>query len=266
MNKKNLQYKKLLNQKGIKPITCLTAYTKSISKILDGKVDIILVGDSLGTTLYGMKNTQSVTLQMIKDHGKAVTENIKKSLSVIDMPFNTYHNKRIALKNAKEIKNYTNCHFLKLETDKNNIDIVKYLTKKGFDIVGHIGVNPQKYKNFNKIRSVGKTQKESQSLISQAISLEKAGAKLIVLECIKKDLAKKITNIIKIPTIGIGSSKYCDGQVLVINDILNIDADEKKPRFVKKYINLKKIISAAIDSYTKDVKRKKFPSKKHTYL
>ena len=266
MNNIKSKYQILLNKKNIKPITCLTAYTISIAKIIDGKVDLVLVGDSLGTVLYGMKNTQSVTLQMIKEHGKVVAKNIKKSLCIIDMPFNTYNSKYTALKNAKEIIEYTKCNFLKLETDEQNIEIIKHLTDNGINVVGHIGINPQKFKNFSKIKSVGKTEKENKSLMSQAINLERAGAKFIVLECVKQDLAKKITSAINIPTIGIGSSKYCDGQVVVINDILNIDSSFKKPRFIKQYMNLKKAISDAVDNYAKDVKDKKFPSKKHSYL
>ena len=127
MNK--LKYEKLLKQKKIKPITCLTAYTISIAKILDGKVDLILVGDSLGTVLYGMKNTRQTTLQMMKEHGKAVVNNVKKSATIIDMPYNSYQNKKQALKNAKEIIKYTKVDLIKLETDEKKIKIVKHLTK-----------------------------------------------------------------------------------------------------------------------------------------
>ena len=129
--------------------------------------------------------------------------------------------------------------------------------------MGHVGLLPQYSKSF---KLKGKSMNQKKKIFEDAIALSESGVFAIVIECVVEDLAKKITNNVKVPTIGIGSSKYCDGQVLVINDILNIDADEKNPRFVKKYINLKKIISAAIDSYTKDVKSKKFPSKKHTYL
>ena len=261
-----ITYHKLLNQKNIKPITCLTAYTKSIAKILDGIVDIVLVGDSLATVLYGMKNTQSVSLEMINHHGKAVVQNIKKSLTIIDMPYNTYKNKYQALKNVKKVIRYTKSSFIKIETDKKNIEIVNYLTKNKINVVGHIGITPQKFNDFKKIRSVGKTIKEEKALISLAINLEKAGAKFIILECIKLNVARKITRLLKIPTIGIGSSKYCDGQVLVTNDMLNIDKNETKLRFVKKYSNINGVIKNAVKKFSKDVKNKKFPSKSFSYL
>ena len=261
-----ITYKKLLAQKKIQPITCLTAYTKSIAKILDGKIDLILIGDSLGTVLYGMKNTQSVSLQMIKAHGKAVVQQVNNSITIIDMPYKTYRNKKEALKNAKNILNYTKADFIKLETNNKNVAIVKYLTKNKIDVVGHIGVTPQKFSNFNKIKSVGKTLQEEKNLLSLASKLENAGAKFIVLECIKLRVAKKITNVLDIPTIGIGSSKYCDGQVLVINDLLYQDYKEPKLKFVKKYSNLNKIIEKAIKKFAKEVKIKKFPSKNYSYL
>ena len=256
----------MLKQKKIKPITCLTAYTISIAKILDGKVDLILVGDSLGTVLYGMKNTRQTTLQMMKEHGKAVVNNVKKSATIIDMPYNSYQNKKQALKNAKEIIKYTKTDLIKLETDEKKIKIVKHLTKNKINVVSHIGVTPQKYSNFNKIKIVGKNNKESQSLITLAKNLEKAGSKFIVLECMKQSVAKKITNLLKIPTIGIGASKYCDGQVLVINDLLNLDSEQKKPKFVKKYTNLEKIISTAVKKFTTDVLKRRYPSKKYSYF
>ena len=216
MNKK--KYKNLIKQKGNKPITCLTAYTKSIAKILDGEVDIILVGDSLANVLYDMKNTQEVTIKMMKDHGKAVCNNVIKSITVIDMPYNTYTNNKQALKNAKSILSHTKADLIKLETDGKNFDVIKYLINKKINVVGHIGVTPQKFKHFKKMKSVGSNKRETNSLISLAINLQEAGVKFIVLECIKDLVAKKITNTLTIPTIGIGSSKYCDGQVLVIND------------------------------------------------
>ena len=263
---KKISYKKLLNQKNRKPIVCLTAYTKSIAKILDGKLDLVLVGDSLGTVLYGMKNTQSVTIQMMKDHGKAVVQNIKKSLTAIDMPYNSYKNKKQALKNAKEILNYTKADFIKLETSYKDIETISYLNQNKINIICHIGVRPQIFKDFKKIKSVGKTNFESKSLISLGKKLQNAGAKFILLECVKAQTAKEITNSLKIPTIGIGSSKHCDGQILVINDLLDLDPTINKPKFVKKYSNLEKVISKSIKLFANDVLQGKFPLKKHTYI
>lgn len=259
-----INYTKLLSKKNLEPITCLTAYSKPLANILDGRVDLILIGDSLGTTLYGMKNTQNVTLEMMKNHGKAVVKNTKYSMTVVDMPYNTYRTKKEALKNAFDILNYTKADFIKIENDGKNIEIVKYLSENNIKVISHIGVTPQKFSDFSKIKSVGKNINDTNSLLKLSAQLEDAGSKLIVLECISLSLAKKITDKLSIPTIGIGSSKNCDGQVLVIDDILNIDKN-KKPKFVKKYANIEKNIQNAVNKFVKDVKNKKFPSQKHSY-
>ncbi len=260
-----INYQNLLLKKKLEPLTCLTAYSKSQAKILDGRVDLILIGDSLGTTLYGMKNTRSVTLQMMKNHGKAVVSNTKNSMTIIDMPYNTYNNKKKALKNSLDLLKYTKADFLKIETDNKNIDIVEYLTKNKIKVISHIGVTPQKFSDFKKIRSVGKNIKDTKNLLSLAKKLEGAGSKFIILECIGTNASKKITNSLSIPTIGIGASKYCDGQVLVIDDILNLDSKSKKPKFIKTYTNIEKNIINAVNSFSKDVRNRKFPSKKYSY-
>jgi 3-methyl-2-oxobutanoate hydroxymethyltransferase len=212
-----------------------------------------------------MKNTRSVNLEMMKNHGRAVVTNTKKSITIIDMPYKTYRNKREALKNALDILTYTRADFIKIETDIKNINIVKHLSKNNIKVVSHIGVTPQKFSNFSKIRSVGKNLNESKNLIKLAIKLEEAGSKLIVLECIEMNTAKEITNILTIPTIGIGASKYCDGQVLVIDDIINLDSSNHKPKFIKAYANIEVNIINAVKNFTKEVKNKKFPSKKNSY-
>ena len=251
--------------KDIRKITCLTASTSSIAEIIDKYVDIILIGDSLGMTIYGMKNTQSVTVDMMKNHGRAVYNSSSKAFTIIDMPYLSYKNKKEALKNAKILLKHTKCQSIKLETDETNVEIVNHLTKNKIKVVSHIGITPQKYKSLKKIHSVGKTDKEKIKIFDLAINLEKAGSCMIVLECINENLAQKITKRLKIPTIGIGASLACDGQVLVTNDILNISNLEKKPRFIKTYVNLKNVIEKAIKKYVSDVVNKKFPRKKNTY-
>ena len=260
-----INYKKLLLKKNKDPISCLTAYSKALANILDGNVDLILVGDSLGTTLYGMKNTRSVNLQMMKNHGRAVVSNTKKSMTIIDMPYKTYRNKKEALRNARHVLAYTKADFIKIETDNKNVDIVKHLSKNKIKVVSHIGITPQKFSDFSKIKSVGKNLDESKSLIKLAKKLEEAGSKFIVLECIEMNTAKKITNKLSIPTIGIGASKYCDGQVLVIDDIINLNSNNYKPKFIKTYTHIEENIINAVKNFTKDVKSKKFPSKKYSY-
>tara|TARA_B100000676_G_scaffold15461_1_gene13779 strand:- start:870 stop:1316 length:447 start_codon:yes stop_codon:yes gene_type:complete len=135
-----ISYKSLIQKKNNIPITCLTAYSKPLAKILDGKVDLILIGDSVGTTIYGMKNTRSVNIDMMKNHAKAVVKNTKNSMTIVDLPYNTYRNKREALKNANYILRNTNADFIKIETDLRNVDIVKYLTDNNIKVVSHIGV------------------------------------------------------------------------------------------------------------------------------
>ncbi len=212
-----------------------------------------------------MKNTRSVTLEMMKIHGKAVVKNTKTSMTIIDMPYNTYPNKREALKNAKDILSFTKADFIKIETDKKNVGIVKYLSNNNIKVISHIGVTPQKFSDFSKIKSVGKNITQSNKLIELAKELESAGSKFIVLECISLSTAKKITNKLSIPTIGIGASKNCDGQVLVIDDILNFDSKSKKPKFVKNYTNIDKVIKVAVKKFVKEVRSKKFPSFHESY-
>ena len=260
-----INYKKLLLKKNKEPISCLTAYSKPLANILDGNVDLILIGDSLGTTLYGMKNTRSVNLEMMKNHGKAVVSNTKKSMTIIDMPYKTYRNKKEALNNALDILAYTKADFIKIETDIKNIDIVKHLSKNKIKVISHIGITPQKFSDFSKIKSVGKNYKDEKELLNLATKLEQAGSKFMVLECINQSVAKNITNILSIPTIGIGSSKYCDGQVLVIDDILNFNSKTKKPKFVRNFVNIEENITKAVNNFVKSVKNKNFPLQKHSY-
>ena len=256
---------KILDKNFSKPISCLTAYSPSIANILDGNIDLILVGDSLGSTLYGMKNTQGVTIEMMKNHGAAVNKVVKKSLKVLDMPNKTYENKTDAYKNAKKLLKYCRPDLLKLEINKKKLVILKHLVNKKINVISHIGVTPQSYKNFNKIKVLGKTNKEKNDLLYLAKESEKIGAKAVLLECITEDSAKLVTENISIPTIGIGASKYCDGQVLVFDDLINLNLNHKKPKFVKNYLNFSKIAINAVKKYNKEVKLKKFPSKKFTY-
>ena len=257
--------KKILNKRFIRPITCLTAYSSSVAKILDGNVDLILIGDSLGSTLYGMNNTQGVTLDMMKSHGLSVIKNVRESITIIDMPNKTYNDKKQALKNARTLLKYTKAKMLKLEINKKNVQIIKYLSDKGYNTIAHIGVTPQKFVDFKKIKIAGKTNYEKKNLIKLALDAENAGAKCILLECVSKSTAKEITSSVSVPTIGIGSSKFCDGQVLVFDDLINIDNNSKKPKFVKTYVNFGNLAVKAVKSFSKDVKKGSFPSKKYSY-
>ena len=238
----------------------MTAYSKNVASILDNYCDIILVGDSLGSVLYNYKSTREVSLNMMIEHSKSVRMGIKKSLMIVDMPHNTYRNSKEALKNAKLIIKKTKCDGVKLEGGKKIIKSVKTLVKNNITVMGHIGVLPQSDKTF---KFKGKKKSEKENIIRDAELLEEAGVFSIVLECIETSLAKQITKSINVPTIGIGASNNCDGQILVFDDLIGLNPIEV--RFVKKYSNIKKEISKAVSKYSSEVKARKFPSKKYSY-
>ena len=250
----------ILKKKNKEKIVSLTAYSKNIASVLDNYCDIILVGDSLGSVLYNYKSTREVSLDMMIEHSKSVRKGIKKSLMVVDMPYNTYRNSQEALKNAKKIMSKTKCDAVKLEGGKKVYKTIKTLIKNNIPVMGHLGLLPQSDKSF---RFKGKKLIERDTIIKDSKLLEKAGVFSIVLECIETSLAKSITQNIKVPTIGIGASNYCDGQILVFDDLIGLNPTNF--RFVKKYSNIIKEISKAVSNYSKDVKKRKFPSKKNSY-
>ena len=252
--------KDLLSKKGKKRIVSLTAYSKNTAKILDKYCDIILVGDSMANVLYGMKNTHTLTLDTVIQHGVSVKSGVSKSLLVIDMPKGTYNNAALAKKNAKLIIKKTKCDAVKIESNNKNYSIIKELVKNNISVMGHIGYTPQFKKKF---KVEGKKNNEAKKLIREAELIQKAGAFGIVLECITPTTAKAITKSLKILTIGIGSSSYCDGQILVTDDILGLSGFY--PKFVKRYVNLNSIIEKAVKKYSKEIIGKKFP-KKQNYL
>ena len=253
--------KKILNKKNKTKIICLTAYSKNFAEEIDKYADIVLVGDSLGSVLYNYNTTRKVTLGNMIEHSKSVKMGIKKSLMVVDMPFNTYNSKNDALKNARKIIKETKCDAVKLEGGKKIINQINHLIKNNIPVMGHLGVLPQSIKG--KFKSTGKTSYEKRKLLNDSILLEKSGVFAIVLECIKTPTAKQITEKLRIPTIGIGSSKYCDGQVLVTDDLIGLN--NTKIRFVKKFVNIKRYIKTGLKKFKSEVKLRKYPSKKHSY-
>ena len=250
----------LIKKKNKTKIVSLTAYSKNISSILDNYCDLILVGDSLGSVLYNYNSTKEVSLNSMIEHSKSVRMGIKKSLMIVDMPYNTYRNSNEALKNAKKIMAKTKCDGVKLEGGKKIIPIVKTLVKNKIPVMGHLGILPQTDKKFS---FKGKKLRESERILKETKLLEKAGVFLIVLECVETKLSKKITNQIKIPTIGIGSSSNCDGQVLVTDDLIGLS--ESNFKFVKKYANVSRIIEDAVKKYKSEVLKKQFPKAKHSF-
>jgi 3-methyl-2-oxobutanoate hydroxymethyltransferase len=257
MHKKILD---LIKKKNKSKIVSLTAYSKNIASIIDKYCDIVLVGDSLGSVLYNFSSTKKVTLEMMIEHSTSVRMGVKKSLMVVDMPYETYKNPNEALKNAKKIISKTKCDAIKLEGGKKVVQIIKTLIKNKIPVMGHLGVLPQSATNF---KFKGKEIAERKIILRDSKLLEEAGVFSIVLECVESSLAKEITKTVKVPTIGIGASAYCDGQVLVTDDLIGLN--KIKARFVKRYSNIEKQINDAVLKFKKDVVTSKFPTKKHSY-
>ena len=257
MNKK---INKILNKKNKSKVICLTAYSKNVASILDKYCDLVLVGDSLGSVLYNYRSTKEVSLETMINHSKSVRFGVKKSLMVVDMPYNTYRNSREALKNARLVMKKTKCDAVKLEGGKKIIHIIKSLVRNKIPVMGHLGILPQTEKKFT---YKGKKILEQKRILKDAELLERAGVFSIVLECIETKLAKKITEQLNIITIGIGSSANCDGQVLVIDDLIGLS--QSKFRFVKKYANINQIINSAVKKYKFEVLKKRFPKAKHSF-
>ena len=238
--------------KGREKISMLTAYDFPSASILDSLVDIILVGDSLGMVVLGYDNTLNVTMQDMVRHTEAVGRAVKSSLLVGDLPADSYNNKGDAIKNSKKlIEAGADC--VKIE---NQHSIASALVKQGIEVMGHVGLTPQTVTNF---KVQGKDEETANRVVEEAKALERAGCFSIVLECVPTDLAKKITESVKIPTIGIGAGADCDGQVLVMHDILGL-FEKFRPKFVKRYANIAEEMGKAFTQYNKEVKEGRFPS------
>ena len=253
--------KRILLKKNKSKIICLTSYSKNFASIVDKYSDIVLVGDSLGSVLYNYNSTRHVTLKNMIDHSKSVRMGISKSLMVVDMPYKTYSTKNLALKNARKIIKETKCDAVKLEGGKKIIKQITYLIKNKIPVMGHLGLLPQSIKGS--FKSKGKNTKEINDLLNDALLLQKKGVFAIVLECVKTAVSKKITQNLKIPTIGIGSSINCDGQVLVTDDLIGLN--ETNIKFVKKFFNIRKFLNIGIKRFASEVRSKKYPTKKYSY-
>ena len=251
---------KIILKKNKSKIVSLSVYSKNTARIADKFCDLVLVGDSLGSVLYNYKSTKEVTLNTMIEHSKSVRQGVKKSLMVVDMPYNTYRTPKEALKNVKKVMLKTKCDAIKLEGGSKIKAVVKILIKNNIPVMGHLGVLPQTDKTF---KFKGKKNAERLKILKEAKLLEKLGVFSIVLECVETSLAKLVSKSLNIPTIGIGASNNCDGQILVIDDLIGLNPINV--RFVKKYSNIAKEISKAVSNYSKEVRTKKFPQKKHSY-
>jgi len=244
------------------PLVCLTSYTYPLAKLADKYADILLVGDSLGPVLYGLKSTKYVSLDTIIQHSKAVSRATKNAMLVIDMPFGTYENNiNEAYKNADRIVEETGADAIKMEGGEKIANTVEFLVKKGITVFGHIGMLPQSFDGKYKV--YGKSDSQKKQIIRDLKFLEDSGVFSIVIECTLEKLAKKVCDISNVPIIGIGASGSCDGQILVTEDLLGFTDFNSK--FLKKYVNLQKIIDTSLNDYSEDVRKKLFPSKKNFY-
>lgn len=248
------------------PLVVLTAYTAPMSQLLDPHVDILLVGDSLGMVLYGFESTLPVTLDMMIAHGAAVQRASQKALVVVDMPFASYQtSKEQAYENCARVLKETGCSAIKLEGGTEMAETIAFLIARGIPVMAHVGLQPQRVHQMGGYRYQGRDAAEATRIMQDAQAVETAGAFAVVLEGVQESLAADITKKLSIPTIGIGASASCDGQVLVVEDMLGLTASEYVPSFVKPYAQLAGAISAAVAQYAHEVKKREFPGKEHVY-
>ena len=256
----------LLDRKGTLPVSMLTAYDYHTAQTIDeAGIDMILVGDSLGNVMLGYENTLAVTVEDMIHHGKAVCRGAKQAFVVIDMPFMSYQaSVEEAVRNAGRIMKETNCQAVKLEGGMEYADRIKAIVQAGIPVVAHIGLTPQSFNALGGYKVQGKSLEQAQKLLADAKAVEEAGAFAITLECVPEALAKLITEQSNALTIGIGAGKYCDGQVLVYQDMLGY-TDGFTPKFVKKYADLHSVMLEAFKQYKEECEQRTFPEENRTY-
>ena len=252
-------------RKGKTPIVCLTAYTAPVAAVLDDHCDILLVGDSVGMVVHGLPNTVGVTLDMMILHGQAVMRGSTKAMVVIDMPFGTYEGSpEQAFRNAVRVMQETGAHAIKVESGPTIPETIAYLTRRGVPVMGHVGLRPQAVLAEGGFRAKGKTEDERLRVMAEAEATADAGAFAVVVEGVAEGLAREITEALHVPTIGIGASAACDGQILVTDDMVGLFA-EFTPKFVKRYAELGAAIAAAAEAYAADVRARRFPGPEHCF-
>ncbi len=253
----------IVRRKGGTPIVCLTAYTAPVAKILDQHVDLLLVGDSLGMVIYGMDGTLGVTLDMMIAHGAAVARTARRARVVIDLPFGSYEaSPEAAFATAARVLAETGCAAVKLEGGAGMAETVRFLTERGVPVMGHVGLQPQSVRALGGFRVHGRSAAEAARVRADAIAIAEAGAFAIVLENVVETLARTITAEVAAPTIGIGASPACDGQILVTDDMAGLFT-EFTPRFVKRYGDLAGELDRAAAAYAEDVRARRFPGPEH---
>ncbi len=251
-------------RKGGTPLVCLTAYTTPVARIADAECDVVLVGDSVGMVLHGLPSTLPVTLEMMILHGQAVARGLERALMVVDMPFGSYEEGPAqALRSAARIMAETGAGAVKLEGGRHMAETIRFLTDRGIPVMAHIGLTPQAVNALGGYRVQGKGE-DAARILQDAAAVTEAGAFSIVLEKVPAALADRITADLPIPTIGIGASAGCDGQILVIDDMLGL-FDDFKPKFVKRYAQLATDAHAAVRDYAAEVRAREFPAACHIF-
>jgi 3-methyl-2-oxobutanoate hydroxymethyltransferase len=261
---KRVTVPEIRGHKGTKPVVCLTCYHAHTARLLDEHVDVMLVGDSLGMVMHGMETTIGVTLDMMILHGKAVMRGSRHALVVVDMPFGSYEESpQIAFRNAARMMQETGCGAIKLEGGARMAETVHYLSQRGIPVMAHIGLTPQMIQVLGGFKTQGRTEAEWPAIETDAEAVAEAGAFAVVLEGMAEPLAARITRQVSIPTIGIGASAECDGQILVLEDMLGLNP--KPPKFVRQYASLGPDIETAVKSYAADVRARRFPGAENVY-
>jgi 3-methyl-2-oxobutanoate hydroxymethyltransferase len=251
-------------RKGREPVVCLTAYTAPMAKILDPHCDLLLVGDSVGMVVHGMPNTVGVTLEMMILHGQAVMRGAQRAMVVVDMPFGSYEaSAELAYLNAARVLKETGAAAIKVESGPSIAATIAFLVERGIPVMGHVGLRPQAVNVDGKFRAKGRTKEERARVLAEARAADAAGAFAIVVEGVDESLAPEISAAVSAPTIGIGASAQCDGQILVTDDLLGLF--EWTPKFVRRYADLKGVIDQAVKSYAQDVRARRFPAAAETY-
>ena len=254
----------IAGRKGGAPIVSLTAYHAHTASLIDPYVDFMLVGDSLGMVMHGLPSTLEVTLDMMIMHGAAVVRGSNRALVVVDMPFGTYEESpEVAFRNAAKVMQETGCGAVKLEGGARMAETIRYLIDRGIPVMAHIGLTPQSVNVMGGFKTQGRSQSEWGALETDAQAVADAGAFAVVIEGMAEPLAAKITKMIDIPTIGIGASKACDGQILVLEDMLGLSP--RVPKFVKEFGQLGAAIEGAVALYAEEVRSRRFPGAEHVY-
>ncbi len=252
-------------RKGGTPIVCLTAYSTPVAEILDEHCDLLLVGDSVGMVVHGLPNTVGVTMEMMILHGQAVMRGARKAMVVVDMPFGSYEGAaETAYANAVRILKETGCQAVKVEAGPTVADTIAYMVQRGVPVMGHVGLRPQAVNVDGGFKAKGRGGDERKRILEEAKATAEAGAFAVVVEGVAEGLAREITEAIAAPTIGIGASAGCDGQILVTDDMLGLF--DWTPKFVRRYGDLRAEIGRAVGAYAEDVRARRFPGPAEIYF